>query len=154
LIPVTGIYEHREIRGWKKKVPYFIRLKDQHMFFIPGLYSVVELPDPETGEVVKRWTYTLITRNANDVMKKIHNGGENRYRMPLFLNLEMAREWLSEELTPARYKELLDFEMPSSQLEFHPVYTIRGKTPRADNKLKHEFWEWEKLPALGELNPD
>src|SRR4051812_3798432 len=27
LVPVTGIYEHRAIKGWKKKVPYFIQLK-------------------------------------------------------------------------------------------------------------------------------
>ena len=154
LIPVTGVYEHREIKGWKKKVPYFIGLKDQPMFFIPGLYSVAELPDQETGEMIRRWTFTLITRPANDVMKNIHNGGENRHRMPLFLPLDISREWLSEDLTAERYKEILNFEMPSSQLDFHPVYTIRGRTPRTDNKLKYEFWQWEKLPSLGELNPE
>jgi putative SOS response-associated peptidase YedK len=42
LIPVTGIYEHRAVKGWKNKVPYFIRLKSQPLFFIPGLYSMVE----------------------------------------------------------------------------------------------------------------
>ena len=74
--------------------------------------------------------------------------------MPLFLPFEMSKEWLSDNLTPERYIEILDFEMPPENLDFHPVYTIRGRTPRADNKLKNEFWEWEKLPALGELNPD
>lgn len=78
LIPASGIYGHREVKGWKKKVPYFIRLKEKPLFFIPGLYSVVELPDPQTGEVIKRWTYTLITRNANQVMRFIHNGGDNK----------------------------------------------------------------------------
>ncbi|MFX8477668.1 SOS response-associated peptidase family protein, partial [Acinetobacter baumannii] len=29
LIPVSGIYEHRAIKGWKKKVPYFISIKDE-----------------------------------------------------------------------------------------------------------------------------
>ena len=33
LIPVTGMYEHRSIKGWKNKVPYFIRLKHQPLFF-------------------------------------------------------------------------------------------------------------------------
>ena len=153
LIPVSGIYEHREIKGWKKKVPYFIKLKGQEMFFLPGLYSVAELPDMATGELIKRYTYTLITRDANDVMKQIHNGGDNKGRMPLFLPFEMSREWLNEDLTPERYKDILDFEMPSDQLEYHPVYTIRGRTPRTDNKPKFEPWEWEKLPALGEMNP-
>ena len=154
LIPVTGIYEHREIKGWKKKVPYLIKLEKQPMFFIPGLYSVAELPDIETGEVIKRWSYTLITRNANDLMKLIHNGGDNKYRMPLFLPLDMAKEWLNDDLTAERYKEILDFEMPSKDLNYQTVYTIRGRTPRPDNKLKNELWNWEKLPALGEMNPD
>ena len=153
LIPVSGIYEHREIRGWKKKVPYFIKLKEQAMFFLPGLYSVAELPDLTTGELIKRHTYTLITRGANDVMKQIHNGGVEQGRMPLFLPLEMSKEWLTEDLRPERYKDILDFEMHSDQLEYHPVYTIRGRTPRADNKPKYGPWEWERLPALGEMNP-
>lgn len=154
LIPVTGIYEHREIKGWKNKVPYYIRVKGQALFFIPGLYSVAELPDTSTGELIKRFTYTLITRNANDVMKNIHNGGDNKSRMPLFVPLELAKEWLSEELTPERYKAILDFELDSDELEYHPVFTIRGRTPRADNQPKMAAWQWEKLPALGEMNPD
>ncbi|MHA4845910.1 SOS response-associated peptidase [Flavitalea antarctica] len=148
LIPVSGIYEHREIPGWKKKVPYFIQLQQQPVFFLPGLYSVAELPDLETGEMVKRYTYTLITRNANSVMMKIHNGGDNKFRMPLFLTLDMAKEWLSEDLSAGRYKSILDFEMPSEELKYHAVFTIRGRSPRPDNKMKHEIWEWENLPEL------
>jgi putative SOS response-associated peptidase YedK len=148
LIPVSGIYEHREIPGWKKKVPYFIQLKEQPVFFLPGLYSVAELPDTETGEMIRRFTYTLITRNANGVMMKIHNGGDNKFRMPLFLPRQMSLEWLKDDLAEDRYKELLSFEMPSEQLKYHPVYTIRGRTPRPDNKMKNESWEWEKLPEL------
>ena len=154
LIPVTGTFEHREVRGWKKKVPYLIRLQNQPMFFIPGLYSVAELLDKSTGELQKRRTYTLITRDANEVMKKIHNGGENKYRMPLFVPLDMAKEWITADLSIERYKAILNFEMPSEELVYTPVYTIRGRTPRPDNKLKTEAWEWEKLPALGELNPE
>jgi putative SOS response-associated peptidase YedK len=148
LIPVSGIYEHREIPGWKKKVPYFIQLKEQPVFFLPGLYSVAELPDIETGEMIRRFTFTLITRNANSLMMKIHNGGENKFRMPLFLPRNMSLEWLKEDLGEDRYKELLSFEMPSEALKYHPVFTIRGRTPRPDNKMKNESWEWEKLPEL------
>lgn len=62
LIPVTGIYEHRKIdlKGWTKKVPYFIKPIDQEMFFLPGLYSVVEFPNKDTGEMIKRFTHTRI----------------------------------------------------------------------------------------------
>src|SRR5450432_3499081 len=116
LIPVNGIYEHRAVKGWKKKVPYFIKLKDQDMFFLPGLYSVVELPDTETGEVLKRYTFSLITRGANEVMANIHNDGDNKNRMPLFLTADLSKLWLSNELSEEEYKNILDFEMPSEKI--------------------------------------
>ncbi|MEO6549677.1 MAG: SOS response-associated peptidase family protein [Ferruginibacter sp.] len=154
LVPVTGIYEHREVKGWKKKVPYFVRLKGQETFFIAALYSVVELPDMETGEMIKRWTVTILTREANSVMKDIHNGGDNKGRMPLFLPLELSKKWLQEDLQEQDYRSILNFEMPSEELIYHPVYTIRTPKARPDEKPKNEFYEWEKLPALGEMNPD
>lgn len=154
LIPVSGVYEHRAIKGWKKKVPYFIKLSKQPLFFIPGLYSVAELPDVSTGEMLKRFTYTLITRSANEVMSKIHNSGENRGRMPLFLPMDMAKNWLELELAESRYKEILNYEIPSGEMEFHPVFTIRSQKPRPDNDAKNVYWEWEKLPELGTMDPD
>ena len=154
LIPVTGFFEHREIKGWKKKVPYFIRLTKQPMFFIPGLYSVAELPDLETGEVIRRYTYTLITRNANELMRKIHNGGDNKYRMPLLLPFEMSMGFLEPELSPDNYKAVLDFEMPPDEMSSHAVFTIRSPKGRPDEKAKMAPWDWEQLPALGELDPN
>lgn len=154
LIPVTGIYEHREVRGWKKKVPYMVKPKEQEgVFFLPGLYSVAELPDVETGEVIKHFTFGLMTRAANSVMRNIHNSGENRHRMPLFLPLHLSKAFLSEELTETGYREILNFEMPSEGLYYHPVNTIRTSKLRPDEKGKHEYWEWAKLPELGEENP-
>ncbi len=153
LIPVTGVYEHRAIKGWKKKVPYFIRLIDQPLFFLPGLYSVSELPDLATGELVRRYTFSLITRNGNDLMKKIHNDGDNRGRMPLFLPFELSREFLDEELSPERYQEILQFEMPENKMEAITVFTIRSSKERPDGKTKNEFWEWEKLPEPGTGDP-
>jgi putative SOS response-associated peptidase YedK len=155
LMPVTGIYEHREVKGWKKKVPYLVKpLHQQRIFFLPGLYSVAELPDKETGELFKRHTFALMTRAANSVMRNIHNSGDNRHRMPLFLPFEMSKAFLSEDLTQADYKDILDYEMKSEDLYFHPVHTIRTPKLRGDGKSKHEQWNWEKLPALGEANPE
>lgn len=148
LIPVTGFYEHREIAGWKKKVPYFIGLKEQETFFLPGLYSVVELPDTSTGEMIKRFTYTIITRDANDIMKQIHNGGDNKWRMPLFLPFALSKKWVEDELSPEDYRNILAFEIPSEALVYHPVYTIRSPKQRPDNKAKDEHWLWENLPEL------
>lgn len=145
LIPVTGIYEHREIKGWKNKVPYFIKQKKSPIFFLPGLYSVAELPDLETGEIIKRFSFTMVTRAANSVMRAIHNSGENSGRMPLFLPLEIAIEWLSE-LKEDNYRQILDFEIPNDKLDYWTVFTIRGNKPRPDGKRKDEFFEWHNLP--------
>ena len=153
-IPVTGFYDHRGIKGWKKKVPYHIKLKNQELFFIAGLYSVAELPDTETGEMIKRWTYTLITRPANNVMRNIHNDGENKWRMPLMLPFEMSMEWLDAELPVDRYKEILGFETPDAALDYWPVWTIRTSKDRPDGKARNVYFEWEKLPELGQANPD
>jgi putative SOS response-associated peptidase YedK len=156
LIPVTGIYEHRGVLGWKKKVPYWIKPEDQDLFFLPGLYSVWIQKDGEGHEIAKRWTFAMITREANEVMATIHNDGENRHRMPLFLPLEKSKEFLSEELSenPERYHEILNYEMPSEDLVYQPVYTIRTNKLRPDNKQhKFDYYEWENLPPLGEAMP-
>ncbi len=148
LMPVTGIYEHREVKGWKKKVPYLVQLKNQPLFFIPGLYSVAELPDLQTGEMQKRYTFTIITRAANSLMQQIHNGGDNKGRMPLFVPLHLAINWLKEDLTADEYKKILDFEMPSDALEYHTVNTIRSPKARADEKPKDTPFVWAGLPEL------
>ena len=152
LIPVTGFYEHREIAGWKNKVPYLIALKDQSTFFLPGLYSVTELADTTTGEMFKKWTYAIITRKANDVMKLIHNGGDNGGRMPLLLPFEMSKKWAETDFNDEDYKLLLEYEMPSDYLKYHTVDSIRSRKPRADGKEKDEMFIWAKLPPLAAEN--
>ena len=65
-----------------KESSLFNQTKGATDVFIPGRYSVAKLPDKETEEVIKRWTYTIITKPANSVMKIIHNGGDNKWRTP------------------------------------------------------------------------
>jgi putative SOS response-associated peptidase YedK len=149
LIPVTGIYEHREI-----KVPYYIRLKDRPSFYLPGLYHYnTKLPsDPETGEV--RGMFTLITRAGNSLMRQIHNSGDNAFRMPLFLTKELELEWLRPDLTDEAIQRILDYEMPSDQLIVDPVFSIRSRTPRPDGQPKTAHYDWPNLPPLGNDEPE
>ena len=149
LIPVNGIYEHREIKGWKNKVPYYVQLKDRNMFCIPGLYAYPDRPSNiETGEV--HGTFTLITREANAVMKQIHNSGDQAFRMPLFLPKELELKWLQPGLSDEEITEILNFEMPSESLDYNPVYTIRSTKPRPDEKTKTDRYDWPNLPPLGQ----
>ena len=117
------------------------------MFCIPGLYYYSPFPDVETGEI--KGTFTLITRSANNVMKQIHNGGPNVYRMPMFLPKEQELQWLKPEMTDEGIQEILDFEMPSEQLDYWPVFTIRSTKPRPDHLEKTAPFTWPNLPPLG-----
>ena len=156
LIPVSGIFEHRGIKGWKKKVPYHVKPKDQEVFFLPGLYSVAEIADKETGEMQKVKTFGIITRAANSLMAQIHNDGDNCGRMPLFLPLEMAKTFLSTELNTNEklYRSILNYEIAPEELEAHTVFTIRSAKPRPDELSKEMEYIWDKLPELGEANPE
>ncbi len=151
LVPVNAIYEHREIKGWKSKVPYLVHMIDRPLFCLPGLYFYSPIPDVETGEV--KGTFTVVTRSANAVMKQIHNGGPNAGRMPLFLSKELEQKWLDPKLSDDELQAIMNFEMPSDNLEYWPVFTIRTTKPRPDNKLKNEPFQWANLPPLGRDEP-
>lgn len=148
LIPVTGIFEHREIKGWKHKVPYLVWLKDRPVFCLAGLYHYPNLANPETGEITG--TFTVVTRPGNSVMAQIHNGGDNAFRMPLFLPKELEIKWLQPDLTDEEIGELLNYEMPSGEMEYRPVFTIRTTKERPDGKGKLDSFHWQGLPELGQ----
>ena len=77
----------------------------------------------------------------------------HRYRMPLFLSLDLSKQWIEPDLPEAQYREILNYEMPQENMNYTPVWTIRSPKPRPDGKSKTEFWEWKDLTALGEKNP-
>ena len=146
LIPMSGFYEHKAEPGFKHKIPYYIQLVKQKLFYVPGLYSVAELLNEITGEKEKRWTFTMLTRAANGKMKEIHNHGDNKWRMPLMLHPELSKRWVSENMTEAGYREILNFEMPSEELETYSVYTLGCVRP--DGKAANEPYVWLKEPEL------
>lgn len=79
LVPTTGFYEWKEIN--KKKQPYlFTAGKDYTM--LAGLWDY----NPQFN--LK--SFTVITCEPNDFMKDYHN------RMPVILNEESGKKWLSD----------------------------------------------------------
>ncbi|MGN7719269.1 SOS response-associated peptidase [Chitinophaga sp. 22620] len=144
LVPATGFFEHREIPGWKNKVPYYIRLKNRDMFFIAGLYAYSHLPNPETGELPG--TFTVLTRDANDIMSRIHNGGDNAGRMPLILPVEYEQEWLRPDLSDEGIRRILSYSLPSDEMAYWTVNSVRKAKP--DDEGVIEKVEYADLPAL------
>jgi putative SOS response-associated peptidase YedK len=151
LIPVNGTFEHRAINGWKKKVPYFVTMTGRDIQYIPGIYQSIKVIG-EDGQEQEQGSFAMITRAANTVMKGIHNDGDNKHRMPLFLTPDLEQFWITEHLTDDDMKAVFNFEMPDDQISYIPVYSIRGGAIRPDGKHKYDYWQWENLPPLGNDN--
>ncbi|QJB34893.1 SOS response-associated peptidase family protein [Chitinophaga oryzae] len=151
LIPVNGIYEHRKVNGIKNMVPYFVFYPDGKPFYLPGLYQQASVVDND-GVVTENLSFGLLTTGANTTMAGIHNSGTNKHRMPLFLTEEMAQSWISASLQENEMKEILAYKIPDKDLEYHPVYSIRGGKVRPDGMPKYTLWEWPGLPPLGQDN--
>jgi putative SOS response-associated peptidase YedK len=88
LIIADGFYEW-QASGITKK-PFFICMKDDSPFGMAGLYDVWTNP---AGEKIT--TCTIITTEANELMKPIH------HRMPVILDAKDYDVWLNVEVTPA-----------------------------------------------------
>ena len=143
LVFTNGFFEHRGV-GWKKKLPYFIKVKGEQIFCFAGLYNYSPLPNVETGELTG--TFTIITRSANSLMAKIHNDGPNAERMPLLLTKELAQQWLQPDLSEEELRTLLDYEFPPEAMEAWAVNTIR--TRKADSPHVIEPLPAATLPPL------
>ncbi|MEO6671214.1 MAG: SOS response-associated peptidase family protein [Ferruginibacter sp.] len=148
LIPVTGIYEHQHVASINKIVPYIIKPKDQHIFFLPGLYTRSNLLNGQTGIKQPFWSFGMITTRANEIMKTIHNAKPADPRMPLFLPIDLSKEFLQDELADMDYRRILEYSMPPQSLDYKTVFTIRGSKLRPDGKSRDELYEWNIPPEL------
>lgn len=93
LIPCTGFFEWRWLdEKGKRKIPYYIHLKEQPVFSIAGLCS--RWINRETDE--RYYSYTVLTTKANGMMSTIHN---SKQRMPVILPREYEKDWLNPNLT-------------------------------------------------------
>jgi len=91
LVIVDGFYEWQWLdpKG-KKKQKYFISFPQEQLFSLAGIWS--EWVDKSSGEIIK--SYSIVTTEANELMAEIHN---NKKRMPVVLNAEQEKNWLSGE---------------------------------------------------------
>jgi putative SOS response-associated peptidase YedK len=84
----AGVYEwHGDDAG--REAPYLIQLNDQDVFAFAGLWDRSVKADGTAIESVVH-----ITLPGNDLMRKIHNTGNNPHRMPAILRREDHEAWL------------------------------------------------------------
>jgi putative SOS response-associated peptidase YedK len=87
IIPASGFYEwQKQAKGAKQ--PFYFYLKDKEVFGFAGLWE--SWVDKTTGEGLE--TCTIITTEANDVLKPVHE------RMPVILRAESYDEWLDTKV--------------------------------------------------------
>ncbi len=120
MLPVSGFYEWREVKG--VKYPYYIQLAEKDYFSLGSMYDT--WMNRETGEI--RNTFSIITTPANPLMEKIHN---LKKRMPLILSQQDEMNWLDPGLKPEHIKELIK-PFPDSQMT---AYTISRAASNARN---------------------
>ncbi|RMV76446.1 hypothetical protein ALP05_00659 [Pseudomonas caricapapayae] len=111
-IPADGWYEWvRDDLDEKKKQPFFIRLKSHKPMFFAGLAQIEDGPsDDEPAGMV------IITADAAGGLLDVHD------RRPVVLSPELAREWLSPDMTKDRAKEIArDCGLPPDEFEWYPV---------------------------------
>jgi putative SOS response-associated peptidase YedK len=115
LIAADGFFEWKAEVGKKQKQPYFIHRLGREPFAFAGLWENWHGEDDAAVE-----TCTIITTDANETMKPLHN------RMPVILTNEDFDRWLDPKATDAKTFMPLLRPAPDDWLTYYPVTTKMG----------------------------
>lgn len=148
LVLSSGFYEWRHVYPLGKKgqplktavkYPYYIHLPGKEYFFMAGIWQ--PWTDQETGEQVD--TMAIVTTKANHLMERVHN---NKKRMPVILNEELAYEWLlNDNLDEKRVTEIGTVQYPTEQMH---AYSIAKNFRESLDPMKEI--KYPQLPGLEE----
>ena len=111
ILPIVGFYEWQDVNG--VKYPYFIEPSMSDHFLLASIYD--SWIDNYTGEIKN--TFSILTTEANPLMKKIHN---INMRMPLIMSDLDASIWLDKNLNK---KDIDNLIKPYSE-DLMKAYTI------------------------------
>ena len=134
LVPADGYFEWYAEPGRKTKQPFFIRRRDGGPTAMAGLYEIWR--DPEGPEDERLWSFTVITTDANDELRHIHD------RMPAMLREEHWAQWLDPTCTDAEAMSALLGPAPLGDFEAYPVSkavsNVRNNVPELLDPLPPE----------------
>ncbi len=82
IVPANGFFEWKDFGGGRK-IPFYIRLLDQELFGMAGIYDTHTGPGGD-----EQHTYAILTTEANALMQPLHN------RMPVILRKDDYNVWL------------------------------------------------------------
>jgi len=140
LVPADGFFEWQTVGN--KKIPWFIKAKNQEIFSFAGIWD--HWSDPK-GEQIN--SFTILTTDANPMMAEIHN---SKKRMPLILPAEMEKSWL-DPTTPADLIRKMMVPFPEEGLtawRISNLITSRGADTNTPDVKKPFSWG-ESYPSTG-----
>ncbi|PRY70180.1 putative SOS response-associated peptidase YedK [Glaciihabitans tibetensis] len=128
VVPASGYYEWHEVDG--VKTPQYISLPDEELFLFAALYEWWRNPAAQSAAELWLLSTTILTRPSTGPLSEIHE------RMPVFLDAELASEWLDPHADGSI--ELVELvadaaEDIADQAQFHAVGsevgTVQNDTP-------------------------
>ena len=111
LVPADGFYEWR--KNGSSKTPFYVHLSSNRPMSFAGLWETWR-PNREGEEKETLHTFTIITTEANDTLRELHD------RMPVIVPPEKRALWLNRDADPAELRGLLA-PLDSSEIEFYEV---------------------------------
>lgn len=116
LVIADGLFEPHKNQDIKGSIPYYFSLQERALFAFAGLFS------EHRSEAGLQTAASIITTEANDLFKRIHNTPNTlgSYRMPLVLNKEDEYEWLACRNNGSTIAKILD-TAPQQQFHAYPV---------------------------------
>lgn len=110
LIPVSGFYEWKEIH--KSKYPHYIYMKNKEPFMLAGIWDTWKEPFSK----ITHKTFSILTCEANDLMKEIHN---KKMRMPVIISKNDEEKWLNAKTIEDVESLCLPFD--DDLMDAHPI---------------------------------
>lgn len=123
LVPSTGFYEYMHVPKIGKKgqplkavdkIPFFITVPGQRIFFMAGIYS--PWFDHEKDDWIN--TFTLLTAAAGPLMAQVHN---IKKRQPSILTQELAERWTDNNLLDKEITAIGSYQFDNALLKVHTV---------------------------------
>lgn len=96
VVPATGFFEWKRLRGKRAKQPMWIHRRDGGLLAFAGLWERWGAPD---GTAIE--SFAIVTRDASGFVRDIHD------RMPVTLSAPWVTAWLDPEATPAQLTRAL-----------------------------------------------
>lgn len=123
LVPSTGFYEYMHVPKIGKKgqplkavdkIPFYITVPGQPLFFMAGIYS--PWFDHEKDDWID--TFSIVTADAGHVMAQVHNV---KKRQPTILPADLAERWTDKDLKDEEIIRIASSQFDNSLLKVHTV---------------------------------